>query len=37
MNLIMIKNEKQYKISKRKIIEANEAIDGINNNPKKIL
>lgn len=31
----MIKNEKQYKISKRKVIELTEAIDGINNNPKK--
>jgi DNA-binding Xre family transcriptional regulator len=31
----MIKNEKQYKISKRKVIELTEAIERINNNPKK--
>ena|ERR1700754_2024042 len=31
----MIKNEKQYSISKRRIVEANEAIDRINNDPKK--
>jgi hypothetical protein len=32
----MIKNEKQYKISKRKVVELTEAIERINNNPKKI-
>jgi ribosome-binding protein aMBF1 (putative translation factor) len=31
----MIKNEKEYKITKRKISECNVAIDGINNNPEK--